>query len=103
MMLLRPAIAQEAINPDSGAPSGYAVKTPPLSTNWTTSLGENPWYQYPRPQMVRDKWMNLNGVWSWKNATGGTAELSKPSAGTFGEHISKLLAGGIFGLSHSSP
>lgn len=26
---------------------------------------ENAWQEYPRPQMVRDKWQNLNGLWDY--------------------------------------
>jgi len=26
---------------------------------------ENAWREYPRPQMVRDKWENLNGLWDY--------------------------------------
>lgn len=60
---------------------GYQVVTPPLTTPWTYILGENPWYQYPRPQMVRDRWQNLNGVWKWENASNGLDELNYPPFG----------------------
>src|SRR3546814_14822203 len=26
---------------------------------------ENAWRLYPRPQMVRDRWLNLNGLWDY--------------------------------------
>jgi hypothetical protein len=53
------------------AASSYAPKIPPLSTDWTSIASEstNPWTQYPRPQMVREKWQNLNGIWSYRNAS----------------------------------
>lgn len=28
--------------------------------------------EYPRPQMVREKWMNLNGIWQFQQGTGFT-------------------------------
>ncbi len=38
----------------------------PLETKWTGSVSpENAWPEYPRPQMVRQKWLNLNGLWDY--------------------------------------
>ena len=38
----------------------------PLSTTWTTRVTpENVWQEYPRPQLVREKWLNLNGLWDY--------------------------------------
>ncbi|KAI2467998.1 glycoside hydrolase family 2 protein [Annulohypoxylon bovei var. microspora] len=45
---------------------GYEVQTPPLDTDWTYSVGTNPWPEYPRPQLQRSQWQNLNGIWKWK-------------------------------------
>ncbi|WP_194778453.1 glycoside hydrolase family 2 protein [Pararhodonellum marinum] len=37
-----------------------------LSTPWTTLVdNEKPLPEYPRPQMVRDSWINLNGQWDY--------------------------------------
>ena len=34
------------------------------TTRWTGEVyAENPWPEYPRPQMVRAQWLNLNGQW----------------------------------------
>ncbi|KAI0206998.1 family 2 glycosyl hydrolase [Astrocystis sublimbata] len=44
---------------------GYEVKTPPLDTDWTYKVGTNPWPEYPRPQLQRDRWQSLNGVWQF--------------------------------------
>lgn len=49
----------------------YSVQTPPLDTPWTYSLGTNPWPEYPRPQLQRSNWQNLNGIWRYRNATNG--------------------------------
>src|SRR4051812_32414828 len=38
----------------------------PLKTRWTKDVTpENALSEYPRPQMVRDKWTNLNGLWQY--------------------------------------
>ena len=37
-----------------------------LTTDWTSKVTpENVWQEYPRPQLVREKWMNLNGLWEY--------------------------------------
>lgn len=38
----------------------------PLTTPWTSTISpENAWPEYPRPQMVRTEWLNLNGLWDF--------------------------------------
>jgi hypothetical protein len=38
----------------------------PLPTQWTERVDPlKPWPEYPRPQMVRKEWMNLNGLWDY--------------------------------------
>jgi len=38
----------------------------PLMTRWTKDVSpENVLPEYPRPQMVRDEWINLNGLWDY--------------------------------------
>lgn len=37
-----------------------------LMTQWAKDVSpENVWPEYPRPQMVRDNWVNLNGLWDY--------------------------------------
>jgi beta-galactosidase/beta-glucuronidase len=37
-----------------------------LLTKWAAEIHpENPWPEYPRPQLVRESWTNLNGLWSY--------------------------------------
>ena len=37
-----------------------------LQTPWTSGVSPNRvWPEYPRPQMVRDTWINLNGLWDY--------------------------------------
>lgn len=56
----------------STRPVPYKVQTPPLDTDWTYSVGTNPWPEHPRPQLRRHDWKNLNGIWTWQPATGGS-------------------------------
>jgi hypothetical protein len=38
----------------------------PLATRWAKDVSpERVWPEYPRPQMVREDWVNLNGLWSY--------------------------------------
>ncbi|KAH7030735.1 glycoside hydrolase superfamily [Microdochium trichocladiopsis] len=55
----------------------YEVKTPPLDTDWTYKVGTDPWPEYPRPQLRRDDWLSLNGIWKWRAAS-GLAEATSP-------------------------
>lgn len=45
-----------------------------LSTPWTKEALEAalPWPEYPRPQMVRPDWLNLNGVWDFAIVPAGS-------------------------------
>lgn len=37
-----------------------------LKTPWGEKVTpENAWREYPRPQFVRDRWLNLNGLWDY--------------------------------------
>ncbi len=41
-------------------------RKPPLVSRWADGLRlKTPLPEYPRPQMVRDEWMNLNGEWDF--------------------------------------
>jgi hypothetical protein len=38
----------------------------PILTKWATDVDPlKPWLQYPRPDMVRNAWENLNGLWDY--------------------------------------
>lgn len=52
------------------APSGkYSIQKSPLDTPWTDKVDtSNPWPDYPRPQLQRSEWKNLNGIWMWQDA-----------------------------------
>lgn len=52
--------------------TGWQVKQPPLKTPWTDQVSPtNALPDYPRPQMVRQDWINLNGVWQFAAAGEG--------------------------------
>lgn len=56
----RSALAQA---PDA-APS--APPTPALTTRWAKNVSQTlPWPEYPRPTLVRERWQNLNGKWTY--------------------------------------
>lgn len=47
----------------------FSIKKAPLMTKWANDLDiKNPLPEYPRPQMVRKEWMNLNGLWEFDSA-----------------------------------
>ena len=46
--------------------SKWQIAENPLLTQWASDVDpENPWPEYPRPQMVRENWLNLNGLWDY--------------------------------------
>lgn len=62
-----------------GRSTPYEVKEPPLTTSWTHKVGTNPWPEYPRPQLQRSEWQNLNGIWQYQSASGLDALNSPPT------------------------
>jgi hypothetical protein len=62
-----PARAAEVWNPAAVA----------LSTPWTALVGpDNALPEYPRPQLVRTRWVNLNGLWDYSGKATAAGELS---------------------------
>jgi len=52
----------------SGCSKSYNFKmaTSPLATDFAAKVNpENPLPEYPRPQMARTEWLNLNGLWDY--------------------------------------
>jgi len=46
--------------------SKWHITENPILTQWASDVDpENPWPEYPRPQMVRENWLNLNGLWDY--------------------------------------
>lgn len=60
----------------------------PLSTPWTSLVGpDNALPEYPRPQLARSRWLNLNGVWDYLGSTGDTALVAPPPETAYRERI----------------
>jgi hypothetical protein len=59
-----------AVTPARAAEPVYEKQIPPLSTPWTDQVGpDNALPEYPRPQLTRDRWLTLNGVWQFEEVT----------------------------------
>lgn len=48
-------------------------------TKWGKEISpeKTPWPEYPRPQLVREKWQNLNGLWSYAVVEKGAEKPTK--------------------------
>jgi hypothetical protein len=57
----------------------------PLTTRWTKDVkADKPHPEYPRPQMKRERWQNLNGVWQ-------LAFAKKDEAAPIGKELSERI------------
>ncbi|MBN9502091.1 MAG: hypothetical protein BGO01_10670 [Armatimonadetes bacterium 55-13] len=64
---------------------GWEMKRAPLMTRWAAKVDpKNPLPEYPRPQLVRERWMNLNGVWQFQP---GSPNETAPIGKAFSEKI----------------
>ena len=51
----------------SATVQAWQMKQAPLMTRWASQVDTNaPLPEYPRPQMVRADWLNLNGLWQFQ-------------------------------------
>ncbi len=56
-------------------PSADARKGETLMTRWGAQVtADNVHPEYPRPQLVREEWLTLNGLWEYAVTTGVTAQ-----------------------------
>ncbi|KAK3077670.1 hypothetical protein LTS18_009615, partial [Coniosporium uncinatum] len=101
-MLFTNAVQLTLLAGVAAAQSGtsYSVKTPPLDTPWTYEVGTNPWSEYPRPQLQRSQWQNLNGIWRYQNASSLNAVNSPPFNSTLANEvlIPSCLESGLSGI-----
>jgi len=73
-----------AAPPRADAPTWHKG-IPPLATPWTDQVGpDNALPDYPRPQLTRERWQNLNGVWEFAKAETGQAV---PAGQELGERV----------------
>jgi len=77
----------------------YEVQTPPLDTDWTYEVGTDPWPEYPRPQLKREAWQSLNGLWTWRASEDGGVD-SPPEAGPLDAEVlvPACIESGLSGL-----
>jgi len=70
---LSSGVAADVVVGESATSKGeWEKKEPQLETPWTSEVGpENARPEYPRPQLVREEWRNLNGVWQFAGAAEG--------------------------------
>lgn len=59
------------------------MKRAPLMTRWAAKVDpKQPLPEYPRPQLARKQWMNLNGIWQFRPGLSTDATLTgKPLSG----------------------
>ncbi len=63
----------------------WAPKTGPLDTPYAAQVSQTlPWPEYPRPQLTRANWLNLNGIWQYQS---GTAADPLPTGKTLASEI----------------
>ncbi|KAK2031781.1 family 2 glycosyl hydrolase [Colletotrichum zoysiae] len=86
--------------PTAGSAEPYKLQKPPLDTDWTAKVGKNPWPEHPRPQLRREKWLNLNGIWTYRAASGGDDVNHPPSGSVLDREvlIPSCIESGLSGL-----
>ena len=78
------AIVAAGVCATAHAADAWQQKNPPLSTPWTQSVDPtNVLPEYPRPQMARTRWLNLNGGWDYL----ASAVDTPPAPGAYRERI----------------
>ena len=69
------AAALLSVSPSPASPessTAWEPEDPDLTTPWTSEVGpDNALPDYPRPQMRRAQWKNLNGLWQFSGAAEG--------------------------------
>ncbi|MFK0060298.1 AbfB domain-containing protein [Streptomyces werraensis] len=62
----------------TAAPAAWTPKPAPMTTPWTNQVPvDNPLPEYPRPQLTRPDWANLNGIWDFAVTS---ANAGRPAA-----------------------
>lgn len=80
-----PLPASSAPPTDDGAGGAWPVTDARLPTPWTSQVTpDNALPEYPRPQLERERWVNLNGLWQFSGAAEGEAP-------PFGEDLAERI------------
>ena len=65
------------------APAGDSVYAGDLMTRWGKDVTpDNAWRSYPRPQLKRERWLNLNGLWDYAIARDSAPQPAQGAART---------------------
>src|SRR5260221_18238 len=66
LKLTRAVVLAAAVFSPHSTPA-WQMQQAPLMTDWAQQVDPtNTLPEYPRPQMVRTNWMNLNGIWQFQ-------------------------------------
>ncbi|WP_432176534.1 AbfB domain-containing protein [Streptomyces sp. Tue6028] len=66
LVLLCAAALTAAAGTAEAAATAWTPKPAPMTTPWTGQVPtDNPLPEYPRPQLTRPDWANLNGIWDF--------------------------------------
>jgi hypothetical protein len=75
-------------SPPAGAEPLWRPAVTPLMTPWTALVGpNNALPEYPRPQMARTSWQNLNGLWDYLGRSGVPVLAASPPPGSYRQQI----------------
>ena len=82
MRSLRPVLTFCALLlPVSALAAEWTPAPTPLSTDWGRKVTpDNAWREYPRPQLTRDAWQSLNGLWEYAIVDRPAGESGVPTA-----------------------
>jgi hypothetical protein len=76
----------------------------PLNTRWTKLVtANNTLPEYPRPQMVREEWLNLNGLWDIQFGDGTASRILVPypiesALSGVMKHANRMIYRRLFGI-----
>ena len=80
--------AMTMVDAPAHAGQAWQRQTAPLPTPWTHLVGpNNALPEYPRPQLTRQRWLNLNGVWAYTGRSRDTALTAPPKPTAYDEKI----------------
>ncbi|MEU1199086.1 AbfB domain-containing protein [Streptomyces sp. NPDC005813] len=66
VLLCAAALTAAAGTAEAAATAAWTPKAAPMTTPWTGQVPtDNPLPEYPRPQLTRPDWANLNGIWDF--------------------------------------
>ncbi len=70
------------------AANAWERKSAPIMSTWGESINPSSvWQEYPRPQLVRKDWMNLNGLWKYNRRSGSVNLSYDPRANRYNTEI----------------